>query len=123
VNKRTTRQQFEANLIASSSKVMSKIDPDNPSWILDPEIAQIINDWRNLVSHYQWSDDTEISVLVVREYVQLLRVFREVELDDFDPISGLAIPPEAKKRAREYIDYFEYFIDEIIKEVERTVNN
>jgi hypothetical protein len=123
MEKSPTRKQLEEQVIRSSSNVLAKIDPDNPLWIIEDEIAEFINDWRNLVKHYQWSDDTEISVLIVREYIHLLRVFRLIESDEFDPSSGLSIPPEAKKKAREYIEYLEYFIDEIIKEVERVVNN
>jgi hypothetical protein len=117
------RSTLEQDIVSKADKAILTIDPDDLSWLFNEEMEAFLDAWRFLVNYYGSSNETLMSVEVVREYVHFMRLLRNIQTSAREVSSDKEISVEEKKRATHIMNLLEYFIDEIIKEVERTVNN
>lgn len=120
---RVTREVLQKKITKAADELVNRLDPIDFSWLYSAEIESYLSSWRPLIDYYTLSEDTDIGVEAIRDYVHVLRYLRTLTYDIENRIADAATKAKHLQRVRDVSEGLEYYIDEIIKEVERTVNN
>jgi hypothetical protein len=99
------RDQWEERVIEASNE----IDNMQPDWFNSAEWDLFIDAWYNLVKYYEEHADTVIGVEVVREYHDIMRLFRRTLWDE-------KLSLDTRQQIEDKITGLEVVMDEIIKE-------
>ena len=108
------RKQLDREILAAAQQV--EYDISNVDWIDSAAYKHLTNLLYQLIRYYQVSGDVEINGQVIGEYVGFTRLLRNMLIDE-------QWTQEEEKKINNAIGDFESFIDEVIKEVERTAFN
>ncbi len=106
---RSIRINAEQRILSAADNVLRT---SHSACFNEANLAEFFNGWHDLVHYYQECDETMISVEVVREYINGLNSFVGVRQDE-------KRSRQCHEQASEAIAELEWYMQEIIKAVER----
>lgn len=105
------RNKIEKRIIADVDKV--KINPETGCY-KDAELDEYFELWRVLIIYYQDHTDFDISVEIVREYLDIVNEFYRAS-------NQVELGSECRETARESLRIIETYMEAIIAAVERRI--